>query len=199
MYDSIRGRLIEKRDDVAVIDAGGLRLRCDIPLASSQALGAAGSEAELLLRIRLNVNEGDFLVFGFATETERECFDILTSITGIGPRKAMAILGQIEIVPFARAVVANDLRYLASIKGIGKKTAERLVIELREKMLPYTQGAAAAGASLPGGSNVREALEALIVLGCRPAVAEKAIAEAIAELGEKAPTEQLVRLGLKKR
>ena len=199
MYESIKGRLLHKDDDSATIDANGLRLRCEIPRASSQALGAPGSEAELLLRIRLNVNEGDFLVCGFATETERECFDILNGISGIGPRKAMAILSQIEIVPFARAIVGNDLRYLAGIKGIGKKTAERLVIELREKMLPYTEGAGATGSSLPGGANVREALEALMVLGCKPAVAEKAIGEAIKELGPNASIEQLIKVGLKKR
>jgi Holliday junction DNA helicase RuvA len=201
MLDSLHGTLLHSDEDSAVVDVNGLRFRLEIPATTHAQLGQPGAEVTLLVRLRLNVNEGDFVLFGFATESERECFDIFTSISGIGPRKGLMILSQIEIASFARAVIANDLTYLSRIKGIGKKTAERLVVELREKMVPYTKSdSTRPGApALPQTDTVRDAIEGLIVLGCRPAVAEKAISEAIKELGEKAKTEELIRAGLKHR
>ena len=200
MLDSVYGKLLDAAEDFALIDAGGLRFRFEIPHSTFDQLPPAGNEVEILSRIRLNVNEGDFTLFGFATESERECFDIFTSISGIGPRKGLMILSQIEIASFANAVIHNDLTYLSRIKGIGKKTAERLVVELREKMVPYTQAEAAKGATvLPQTGTIRDAVEALIVLGCRQSVAEKAVNEALKELGEDAKTEDLIRVGLKHR
>jgi Holliday junction DNA helicase RuvA len=201
MIDSLHGKLLESEEDFAVVDVNGLRFRAEIPASTARQLGATGTDVTLLTRMRLNVNEGDFLLFGFASESERECFDIFTSISGIGPRKGMMMLSQIEIAGFARAIIANDLAYLSRIKGIGRKTAERLVVELREKMVPYIKSdvKSASGVNLPDTAGVRDAVEALIVLGCRPVVAEKAIAEAIKELGKEAKTEELIRAGLKHR
>ena len=201
MLDAIVGTLVRSDEDHAVVDVNGLHFRADIPASTARQLPAPGGRATLLTRLSLNPNEGNFQLFGFATETERDCFDIFTSISGIGPRKGLMILSQIEIPPFAKAIVTGDIKYLSKIKGVGTKTAERLVVELREKMAPYSQAAAPGpgAVSLPSGDNVRDAVEALMVLGCRPAVAEKAVSEAVKELGEKAPTESLIRAGLKHR
>lgn len=202
MLDALRGILLNKQDDYATIDATGLIFRVEIPSSSLDQLPEVGNEATLFTRLRLNVNEGYFDLYGFATETERECFDILTGMSGIGPRKGLMILSQIDIAAFANAIISGDLAYISRIKGIGKKTAERLVVELREKMAPISKQAAQerpATAILPAVDNVKDAVEALIVLGCRPPVAEKAVSEALKELGEDAPTESLIRLGLKNR
>lgn len=201
MLESLKGVLLSVDDDVAVIDVGGMRFRLEVPASTARTLGVPGGEATLLSRLSFNANDGQFLLFGFATEVERECFDIFTGISGIGPRKGLMILSQIEIAAFARAIVENDLGYLSRIKGVGKKTAERLVVELREKMVPYVSDAkpASGAAPLPVGKNSQEAIQALMVLGCRQAVAEKAIAEAMKELGKDAGTEDLVRVGLRHR
>lgn len=201
MLDAISGPLLRSDEDWAVIDVNGLHLRAEIPTSTARLLPAKGERATLFTRLSLNTNEGNFLLFGFATEMERDCFDIFTSITGIGPRKGLMILSQIEIPPFAKAIVTSDIKYLSKIKGVGTKTAERMVVELREKMVPYTQTATGSPmpVSLPGGDNIRDAVEALMVLGCRPAVAEKAVGEAVKELGEKAATESLIRIALKYR
>lgn len=204
MLDSLRGTLVRAEVDFAVVDVNGLMFRADIPTSTYSQLGGEGSEVTLRVRLKLNMNEGTFDLFGFATDTERECFEILTGMTGIGPRKALMILSQIEIAAFARAITTGDLKYLAKVKGVGQKTAERLIVELREKMAPYSQApAGAAGVAapsltaLPQKENVREAVEALLVLGCRPAVAEKAVSEAVKVVGEDTPTEELVRAALK--
>lgn len=197
MLDSLCGKLLFSDDDIAVLDVGGVRFRLDIPYSTARLLAERGQEITLMTRLSFNPNEGSFNLFGFGTEVERECFDIFTQISGIGPRKGLMILSQIEIASFARAVINSDLGYLSKIKGIGKKTAERLVVELREKMVPYS--AAEPEAAQPRADNVRDAVEALVVLGCRQIVAEKAVSEAIRELGPDAPAEELIRLGLKLR
>ncbi len=203
MLDSLSGQLFEKDNDYAIVDVNGLRFRCEIPTSTYESLPKLGKAAELFTRMSLSVNDGTFQLFGFGSKVERECFDIFTSINGIGPRKGLMILSQIEIASFARAIVANDLTYLSKIKGIGKKTAERLVVELREKMSPYTQGGTSVpvegSVELPEGQAIRDAVEALVVLGCKLAVAERAIAEAVKEVGEDASTEQIVRAGLRYR
>lgn len=194
----MNGKLIKSDEDLAVVDVNGLWFRLEIPASSVKALGEPGSDVRLYTRLSLNPNEGNFQLFGFASEMERECFDIFTGISGIGPRKGLMMLSQIEIASFARAIIAQDLNYLSKIKGIGRKTAERLVLELREKMVPYTKtDATPSDAILPSSDNVRDAVEALIVLGCRQLVAEKAISEAVKELGKDAATEDLIRVGLR--
>lgn len=204
MIDSIRGPLIASEEGFAIVEAaGGVRFRLEVPASTSSALPQRGSEVILQCRLIMNTNEGTFLLFGFASDMERECFDLFVGLTGIGPKKALAILSQIEIAGFARAIVAEDLTYLSKIKGIGKKTAERLVVELREKMAPYVAtpvgGKSESGVTLPAIPGIKDAVEALMVLGCRQAVAEKAIAEAVKELGQDAPVDKLVRAGLRYR
>lgn len=199
MIDSLKGPILFADEDSAVLDVNGIRFRLEIPLSTARVI-RQGDVGELKTRLSFNANDGAFSLFGFATEVERECFDIFTGISGIGPRKGLMILSQIEIASFARAIQANDLNYLSRIKGVGKKTAERLVVELREKMVPYSAAnAITTSPALPQTDNVRDAIEALVVLGCRQNVAEKAISEAVKELGEDAGTEDLIRVGLRYR
>lgn len=206
MIDSLSGKLLEAEEDFAVVDVNGVRFRLEIPTSTHRALPRTGEAVVVRTRMSFNMNEGTFQLFGFLTDSEREVFDVLTAISGIGPRKALMMLSQVEIAPFAAAIIQGDLNYLSRIKGIGKKTAERLVVELREKMAPFTQpsaggatGSMPGASTLPGSAAVRDAVQALMVLGCRQPVAERAIGRALEVLGDKAPTADLVREGLKHR
>jgi len=196
MLHSVSGTLLEFEEDYAVVDANGIRFAVEIPGSTAQQLPKAGERATLLTRLSFNANDGTFQLFGFATSMERDCFDVLNTISGIGPRKALGILSQIDIGAFAQAIVRQDMAYLSKIKGVGQKTAERLMVELREKMVPFVSKAPAP-AVLPGKQNVAEAVQALMALGCKPVVAEKAVKSAVERLGEDAATADLVREGLK--
>jgi Holliday junction DNA helicase RuvA len=201
MLDSLRGVLLESDEDYAVLDVGGLRFRAEIPASTAATLPAVGEATTVLTRLSFNPNDGVFNLFGFATAMERDCYDVLIGMSGIGPRKALMILSHIEVGAFAQAIVRGDLGYLSRIKGIGKKTAERLLVELREKMVAFADAAPGPknAAVVSMRENVSDAVQALLALGTRPAVAEKAIRSAVEVLGEDAPTESLVREGLRHR
>lgn len=199
MIHSLSGTLLECDEDHAIVDVRGVRFRAEIPGSTATLLPAAGEQVELFTNLGFNANDGTFSLYGFATIMERDCFDVLCTLSGIGPRKALAILSQIEIGAFAQAVVAQDLNYLSRIKGIGKKTAERLLVELREKMVPFVRAAGDGGTRAPESENVRDAVEALMALGTKPTVAEKAVRAAVEALGEDAATEDLVREALRRR
>ncbi len=204
MFHSLHGTLLDFEDDFAVIDVNGLRFQVEIPGSTASILPARGEAATLMTRLSFNANDGTFSLFGFATTMERDCFDVLLSMSGIGPRKALGILSQIEIGAFANAIVQQDLNYVSKIKGVGKKTAERLIVELREKMVPFVSAGSvgkpsspAAPAGLPQKENIADAVQGLMALGCKPATAEKAIRSAVESIGEDAPTADLVREGLR--
>lgn len=199
MLDSLHGTLLEKDDDYAVVDVNGLRFRMEVPRSTAVALPDGGHAVTLRTRLSLNINEGAFQLFGFATEEERDCFDIFTRISGIGPRKGLMILSAIEIVPFAQAILRGDVAYLSKIKGIGAKTAERLIVELRENMAPYAAKAPSPAPAASRPANIADAIQALVVLGCKPPVAERAVERALEALGNSASTEDLIREGLRHR
>ncbi|MCC7390824.1 Holliday junction branch migration protein RuvA [Candidatus Sumerlaeota bacterium] len=199
MIDSLHGTLLAGDADFAIIDVNGIRFRAEIPASTARELPPPGNTVTILTRLNLNPNEGNFQLFGFATPVERDCFDILTGISGIGPRKGLLLLSQIEIAPFANAIISNDVKYLSRIKGVGQKTAERLIVELREKMVPYSAPAEKSASSAPASGHVRDAIDALIVLGVRQHIAEKAIESAVRELGKDAPTQELIKAGLRNR
>ncbi len=200
MIDSLQGTLIDIDEDRAVVDVNGIRFQTEISLNTYNVhKDSVGSPCIIYTRLSFNANDGQFSLFGFENAVERECFDIFTGISGIGPRKGLMILSQVEIASFANAIVQNDLTYLSKIKGVGKKTAERLVVELREKMVPYTSEKKPAAQLPPREGPAAEAIQALIVLGCKEPVAEKAVGLAQEELGESASTQELIRLGLKYR
>ena len=199
MLHSLKGILVDFEQDYAVIDVGGVRFQVEIPASTAGQFGAAGSETEVFTRLSFNTNDGTFSLFGFATTVERDCFDILTSMSGIGPRKALGILSQIEIAAFAHAIVNRDIAYVSKIKGVGKKTAERLIVELREKMVPFIGLAPSAAPAANRPENVGDAIEAMMALGCKQVTAERAIAAALEILGSRAGTGELVKEGLRHR
>jgi Holliday junction DNA helicase RuvA len=192
MYDHIEGELVFKSPAQAVIAAGGVGYRFSIPISTFAALPERG-RAKLLTY--LHVREDVLKLFGFASEKERKLFVRLIGVSGIGPGTAMAILNGLSVDEFRRAVAAEEVSTLCGVKGIGRKTAERVIVELRREMErelleePATRGAA--------GNLNADALAAMLALGYTRSVSEAAVLKAMEKLGRDANLEQLVRQALR--
>jgi len=201
MIEYLRGIVIEKSDAHAILDVNGVGYGVEVTAAASASL-SRGEEGEL--HTYLYVQEGVMRLYGFYSRQERELFEVFIGTSGIGPKTAVAILSSIEMATFARAILQGDLKTLTKIPGIGKKTAERLAVELRDKMKYYLNVeapvvAGGSGESAAASDPLREAIEALEALGCKPIVAERAALKAAEILGAGATVSDLVREGLKHR
>ncbi|MFL6276576.1 MAG: Holliday junction branch migration protein RuvA [Blastocatellia bacterium] len=188
MIAQLTGKLAHKQPNSIIIDVGGVGYEVTVPLSTFYELGEPGSD--ISLRIHTNVREDAIQLFGFRTFNEKELFLKLTSVTGIGPKLAVTMLSGLAANDLIAAIRNNDLARLTGIPGVGRKTAERLVVELREKLAKMTFDAGEiepAGAQAAGVS--REAVRddtvaALLALGYPRAVAERAVERALAEAGE---------------
>jgi Holliday junction DNA helicase RuvA len=172
MIAMLRGALVEKGIDHVLLDVGGVGYRVAVSLTTLAALPPVG--ATTTVHTELIVREDALSLVGFATVEERAAFGLVTGVQGIGPKLAMSILSTLDAGELARAVRDGDHARLVRIPGIGKKTAERLVLELRDKFAGAA--AAASAARRPGGPQAVGS--ALVNLGYRPAEAERAAAEA---------------------
>lgn len=172
MIHRLRGQLVEKDVEGVVVDVGGVGYRASASSNTLRALPPVGEEC--VLHTRMVVREDAMLLFGFADRGERAAFDSLTAVSKVGPKLALAILSRMEPQEVAEAVGRGDILKLASVPGLGKKTAERLVLELRGKNLVAFEAGAQYGAV--GGPYV-EAREALAALGYSVEEAEKALKE----------------------
>src|SRR6202453_3873171 len=132
MIGSLRGKLIEKRPNVVLIDVAGVGYEVIIPLSTFSSLGAIHSESTLL--IHTHVREDQFALYGFSTAREKQCFELLISASGVGPSLALKILSGMSLAELIPAVRTGDLAQLVRIPGVGRKTAERIVVELRDKL-----------------------------------------------------------------
>jgi holliday junction DNA helicase RuvA len=132
MIGSLRGNLIDKRPNAVLVDVGGVGYQVQIPLSTFAALGALHSEATLL--IHTHVREDQFNLFGFFSAREKQCFELLISASGVGPSLALKILSGMGVEELVPAIRKGDLAQLVRIPGVGKKTAERIVVELRDKL-----------------------------------------------------------------
>ena len=168
MIAQLRGVLVEKGLDHVVLDVNGVGYLVAISLQTLQALPAQGQEVQL--KTYLQVREDALQLFGFATEDERRAFELCISVSGVGPKLALATLSGLDPAALAATIGAGDVARLTKIPGIGKKTAERLVLELRDKLataLPAVKASAGHGnadvlnALLALGYNDREATAAL--------------------------------------
>jgi Holliday junction DNA helicase RuvA len=201
MIDRLSGKLVEKTAGRVVVSVGGFGLSLQTPLTTFLNLPAPPCDIELM--VRLVIREESWDLFGFLTKLERESFDILTSVTRVGPKLALTIISAIEPVELGRALMTQDLARLAAIKGIGAKTAERLIVELKDKAVRLT--GLAPGAFEPIGrpgeapppSDRDEAVMAMINLGYSRAEAEKAVRGAANKLGPEADLGSLVKESLK--
>jgi len=168
----LRGRLFAKHPNRLIVDVNGVGYDVAVPLSTFYGLGEPG--AEIALRIHTHVREDALLLYGFATVLEQDLFERLIGISGIGPKVALAVLSGIEPKELVRAVERGDVARLTAIPGVGKKTSERMVLELKDR-LPRAQ-AGEAGADAAEAPQLREdVLSALINLGYHRPLAEKAV------------------------
>ena len=176
MIAHLRGTLIEKHPNQVVVEAGGVGYDVQIPISTYTSLPDAG--AAVALRIYTHVREDTFSLFGFASAEEKLVFERLISISGIGPKLANTVLSGLATRDLITAIRNGDVQQLVRIPGVGKKTAERIVLELKDK-LPGIEGgeklAMAAGAAGALGGLERDVLSALQNLGCSAASAEEAV------------------------
>jgi Holliday junction DNA helicase RuvA len=190
MIAHLSGKLLLKGATSVVIDVGGVGYEVTIPLSTAYELGETGSDVSL--RIYTHVREEALQLYGFQTGRERELFTLLISVSGIGTKSAIAMLSSMNADEIAGAIRTNNLARLTSVPGIGRKTAERLVIELRDKILqissPALDETIAAGngkAQKPSLDTVYDdALEALVSLGYAKPVADRALKTAMTDGGE---------------
>jgi holliday junction DNA helicase RuvA len=174
MIYRLRGTLVEKDTEGVVIDVGGVGYRSSASLATLRALPSLGEDC--VIHTRLVVREDAMLLFGFAEREERAAFDVLTAVSKVGPKLAISILSSMSPQEVSEAVARGDVIKLSSVPGLGKKTAERLVLELRGKSLAtFGPEPVAAGGGGGGGGPYMEARDALAALGYRLEEAEKAL------------------------
>jgi Holliday junction DNA helicase RuvA len=133
MIGSLRGKLIEKRPNQLLVDVNGVGYQVQIPLSTFASLGALHAETNLL--IHTHVREDQLTLYGFATAREKQCFELLISASGVGPSLALKILSGMSIEELVPAIRKSDLAQLVRIPGVGRKTAERIVVELRDKLV----------------------------------------------------------------
>ncbi len=201
MITHVHGRLVEALPTVAIVDVHGVGYEVLIPLSSFDRLPAAGQDVHLLTH--LVVREDAHLLYGFLTPAERELFRLLiNTVSGIGPKLALNVLSGMNVSAFRAAVAAADVKALASISGVGRKTAERIVMELKDKLGAFGSAdpTAGAGRAVGGTAETRlgDAMAALGALGFKPNEAHDAVRAAVAVLGSTATVEQLVRACLRK-
>lgn len=175
MIVRLEGTLLEKSPSHAVIACGGVGYRASISLVTSEQLPAVGERA--LLHTHLIVRDDGMELVGFATPSERDAFLLLTAIPGVGTRIALSILSTMSIGELQNAILTNNVLQLQRIPGVGRKTAERVALELREKIGAISLASEAGG----GDSSIltSEALSAMVVLGYNRSLAEKALRSAV--------------------
>ena len=179
MIAHLRGVLLEKRPNQAVVEAGGVGYDVAIPVSTYTALPEAG--AEVRLRIHTHVREDAIQLFGFHSEHERKIFEKLLGVSGIGPKLAITVLSGIESSELAHSIQTGDIARLTRVPGIGKKTAERMVLELRDKLdltLETTSGVKTA-AAITKSPLEADVVSALTNLGAQQAAAELAVRKAL--------------------
>jgi Holliday junction DNA helicase RuvA len=173
----LRGRILEKQPSRIVVDVNGVGYDVAVPLSTFYGLSDAGGE--IALRIHTHVREDALLLFGFATKLEQELFERLISVSGIGPKVALAVLSGIEPAELIAAIHHADLARLTAIPGVGKKTSERIVLELKDRLPRVDHTPAPGGAAGPAPALRDDVLSALVNLGYHRPLAEKAVDAAI--------------------
>ena len=175
MISRLKGTLVDKTPNRIVIDVGGVGYDVLVPLSTFYGLADTGSA--VTLRVHMHVREDVIALYGFSSGLELDLFERLIAINGIGPKLALAVLSGIDPAELVRAIRAQDVARLTRIPGVGKKTAERIGLELKDRL---PQSSAPAEAATPGGNDLRsDLLSALTNLGYKGAVAEKAVDAAV--------------------
>jgi len=197
MISFLRGKLVAASPTHVIVECNGVGYEVAIPLSSFDKLPAPGGDVRILTY--LHVREDAHLLYGFMTEAERELFKLLLSVSGVGPKIALTLLGGMSAVALKGAIVSNDIKSLSRIKGVGAKTAERLCVELRDKIgaIGAFEAAGAKHALTAEDQKLNDAILAMVSLGYKQLEAHKAVHAAIAKAGATATVEEIVRQALK--
>ncbi|MBS4025380.1 MAG: Holliday junction branch migration protein RuvA [Clostridia bacterium] len=196
MLAYLKGKLAQKTSDWAIVEVGGVGYRIFMPSGNLSTIGNIGASVQVFTH--LQVREDMLNLYGFLHEEELRFFEMLVQVSGIGPKGALGILGAFPVSLLQRAIAEENIAMLSKAPGIGKKTAQRIVLELREKIskivfnLPYLEERAGAI-----NTNFQDALEAMESLGYSLPEANRVINESLKKLGEDAPVEELIKLSLK--
>ena len=195
MLYSVRGKLIQTTATCAVVECGGVGFLCQTTLNTLKTLKPG---SEVMLYTYLNVREDAMELFGFATKTELDTFKTLISVSGVGPKAGLALLSELSPEQVAMAIATDDVKTITRAQGIGKKIAQRIVLELKEKLAKAAatdSGVAAVSATAvsAAGGNVSKAIEALGVLGYTPAE----VSPVLAQFDGNLPVEQLIAMTLR--
>ena len=199
MITFLSGKVVETLPTQVVVEVNGIGYEVLIPLSSYDKLPAPGNEVHLLTH--LAIREDAHILYGFMSAAERDLFRLLVNtVTGIGPKIALNILSGMSVPAFRGAVANGDIKALAKISGLGKKTAERIVVELRDRIgaAGAWEASSAQRALSPADQRLNDAMLALIALGYKPVEAHDSVRAAQAVLGSQAGVEELVRACLKK-
>lgn len=196
MFAFLRGTVVFKAADHIALDVHGVGYKVFVPESVQRRLA---KNQDVTLITYCHIREDAFLIFGFLKEDERALFTMLLSISGVGPKVALAVLGALPLNEFGRAILESDVNAFTKAPGVGKKMAQRIVLEMKTKMgqdpeLSAILGEGDAAVAAPEGDDV---YDALISLGCTPAEAKKAAAHARKHLGDDAPAPELVRVALR--
>src|SRR3989441_3842337 len=199
MITFLQGKLMEMLPTQVIVGVNGIGYEVLIPLSSYDKLPAAGQEVKLLTH--LVVREDAHTLYGFMSAAERELFRLLiNNVSGIGPKIALNVLSGVSVTAFRGAVANNDVKALSQISGVGKKTAERIVVELKDKIgaAGAWEAASAQRALSPEDQKINDAVLALMALGFKQIEAHDSVRRAQAALGSQVSIEDLVRFCLKK-
>ena len=191
MIYSVRGKLIHTENSAAVVECGGVGYLCQTTYNTLRTLKL---NTEVTLYTYLNVREDAVDLFGFATQSELATFKTLISVSGVGPKAGLSILSELTAEQVAMAIATDDIKTITRAQGIGKKIAQRIILELKDKLAKSEQ-TQTGSVQMPqaAGGNVPKAIEALGVLGYTPAVVSPVLAQFDAGL----PVEQLIAMTLK--
>jgi holliday junction DNA helicase RuvA len=195
MIGFLRGKLVAKQPPQLLMDVAGVGYELDAPMSTFYSLPAVGSDLSLFTH--LVIREDAHSLFGFATERERRMFRELLKVSGVGPKLALGLLSGINIDSFLLCIEAGDVDTLVKIPGVGRKTAERLIVEMRDRAKSFGElSFAPAGTSVPVGANgaQAEAFSALVALGYKPVEVSRLLKSADAAA---TTTEDLIRHALK--
>lgn len=195
MLYSVRGKLIHTTSSSAVVECGGVGYNCQTTINTLKTLKQG---TEVMLYTYLNVREDAVELFGFATKTELDTFKTLISVSGVGPKAGLSVLSELSPEQVAMAIATDDIKTITRAQGIGKKIAQRIVLELKDKLAKAassdnSMSAVASGTANAVTGNIPKAIEALGVLGYSPSD----VSPVLATLDSSLPVEQLIALTLK--
>lgn len=200
MIAHIQGKVLEASPLKAIIEAGGLGYEVNVPVSTAEKIPAIGESCKL--HLHAVYREDSATLYGFATREDRDFFRLIVEkVSGIGPKIAIAILSRMSVATLQTAIAQSDIALLSKCPGIGKKTAERLVIELKDKVSSITTSSPSSSTtdmpiSAQAPSAFQDAVSSLVILGYKATEADKLVRKASSQLKEDASVEELIRTAL---